>query len=55
MIGYYICQKYELYNMSSKVKIFVNDIMTVKLQNNSDKATQITIQYSNDVTWGLIL
>ena len=41
--------------MSSKVKFFVNDMITVKLQNNSDKATQITIQYSNDVTWGLIL
>ena len=41
--------------MSSKVKFFVSDMITVKLQNYSDKATQITIKYFKDVTWRLIL
>ena len=41
--------------MSSKVKSFVNDMITFKLQNYSDKATQNAIQYYSDVTWGLIL
>ena len=41
--------------MSSKVKFFVNDMITVKLQNNSDTATKIAIQYCRNVTWGLLL